>query len=72
MIIARPKNGEPDLLSGNERCALRFVALNGRELVTLQPPQEGWTHDALDAVPWPMDSPWDAFLGNQWIGSSEV
>lgn len=74
MIVARPqKAGEPDLLVGQQRCALRFATLTGnQELEVHQPPKEGWTHDALDAVTLPKGEPWNAFLGTQWVGSSEI
>lgn len=74
MIVARPqKAGEPDLLVGQERCSLRITTLAGnQELAALQPPQEGWTHDALESVALPKDSAWNAFLGVRWVGSSEI
>ena len=74
MIVACPvSRDEPDLLIGNERYALRFISLTGdHELASYQPPKEGWTHDALNAVSLPKDAPWNAFLGTQWIGSSEI
>lgn len=73
MIVARPVGSEPDLLTGNERCVLRFVTSNAKqELATVNPPQDGWTHAALDAITRPTGESWDAFLGAQWIGSSEI
>ena len=74
MIVARPQTaGEPDLLAGQERCVLRFTTLTGnQDLSAHQPPQEGWTHDALEAVSLPKGEPWSAFLGTQWVGSSEI
>lgn len=74
MIVVRPKKvGEPDLLVGLERCPLRFVTLTGnQELAALQPPPEGWTHEVLEAVALPKSAAWNAFLGAQWVGSSEI
>lgn len=73
MIVVRPfKAGEPDLLPGNQAQPLRFVTLGGdRELARVPAPAGGWTHAALEACTCPADA-WDAFLGVQWIGSSEV
>lgn len=75
MIVCRPVNSnEPDLLIGHERDQLRFVAVADAERVLLRvdPPLAGWTHDALEAAEWPQADAWNAFLGAQWIGSSEV
>lgn len=73
-IVARPiKPFESDLLIGHERCTLRFVTPpGGHDLQANHPPQGGWTHDALEAVVPPTVEPWDAFLGTQWVGSSEI
>lgn len=74
MIVARPiKPFEADLLIGHEHCTLCFVtAPGGKILPASNPPQGGWTHDALEAVVPPTVEPWDAFLGNQWVGRSEI
>lgn len=73
MIVSRPiAPGEEDLLKGNERSDLKFTSvLNGSELSSHKPPDKGWTHHAVEAVAKPTEA-WDAFLGSQWIGSSEV
>ncbi|QPS78358.1 MULTISPECIES: hypothetical protein [Delftia] len=74
MIVARPESdAESDLLSGHEHCVFRFVTGAGdHQLAAHQPPKAGWTHDALDAIVVPKAEPWDAFLGAQWVGSSEI
>ncbi|WP_018984049.1 hypothetical protein [Salinimonas chungwhensis] len=75
MIVARAINEkEPDLLVGYETLNLIIKDLGG-EVVTELPPADGiWTHDALELVDYDKHSPfgWDAYLGDQWIGSSEV
>ena len=73
MIISRPLNPrEPDLLPGNETKPLRFLAPDGSQLSEVQAPAGGWTHDGLEAAVQPDAEPWDAFLGDAWIGSSEL
>jgi hypothetical protein len=75
MIVARPNTAkEPDLLTGHESEALRYVAMDGQELATIPAPASGWTHDALERVrpAIPEGEAWDAFLGTQWVGRSEL
>ncbi len=75
MIVARSMSpAEPDLLLGHEFTALRILDLDGVEQISYQPPLEGWSHSALECMDYDSVSPdgWDAYLGQQWIGSSEV
>lgn len=73
MIVAKPIHpAEPDLLAGNENQDLRFMSTAGVELAKLAPPHGGWTHEALQAARHPIDDAWDAYLGAQWVGSSEL
>lgn len=73
MIVSRPHNtAEPDLLKGFEHKPLRFVSAEGREISVKYPPPTGWTHDRLEQAEQPKGRSWDAFLGTQWIGSSEI
>ncbi|TOH16472.1 hypothetical protein [Vibrio parahaemolyticus] len=75
MIVSRSKHPhEPDLLAGHEFMPLRIVDLDGVEVVQLSAPNGGWRHDTLECVDYGSMSPdgWDAYLGAQWIGSSEV
>lgn len=70
-LVARPKTPmEHDLLQGNESLPLHFTH-NGQVLLSLPCPPQGWTHETLEAVSAP-GACWDAFLGDQWIGSSEI
>jgi len=74
MLVCRPlyKN-ESDLLIGNESQTLIIKDLDGVVIRSIYPPKSGWTHDLLDRVVSYMGfSIWDAYLGAQWIGSSEV
>lgn len=75
MIVARPcRSHEPDLLIGREFEPLIIQDLAGVECVRYAPPNNGWTHTALECVDYFSVSPdgWEAYLGTQWIGSSEV
>ncbi len=76
MIVARPIKNEPDLLTGNENSPLIITDLCDQIKNTLEAPEDGWTHDKLEAINYDNISPcgWEAYLGNKgnWIGSSEV
>ncbi|MEZ9455893.1 hypothetical protein AB4586_19540 [Vibrio sp. 10N.222.49.E4] len=75
MIVARPLSpAEPDLMEGRTLDPLRILSLEGVEMVQYHAPKSGWTHDALECVDYFSVSPdgWDAYLDEQWIGSSEV
>ncbi|WP_299143618.1 hypothetical protein [uncultured Vibrio sp.] len=75
MIVARSLSpAEPDLIEGQALAPLRIVSLEGEDVVQYLAPKGGWTHDALECVDYFSVSPdgWDAYLGEQWIGSSEV
>lgn len=72
MIITRPLlTNEADLLVGNECEQLRFTSDDGAILICIDAPRTGWRHDQIETIP-PPPSPWDAWLGKTWIGSSEV
>lgn len=72
MIITRPIfPNETDLLVGNEKEQLRFTSDDGAILVGVDAPRSGWRHVQIEMVPTP-PSPWDAWLGSTWIGSSEI
>ena len=80
-IVSRSiKPCEPDLLLGNEKGMLIVRTLEATSFIEVEPPQGGWTHDALDhAVKHPdvlnflsANGGADAYLGSDWIGSTEV
>lgn len=65
---------ESDLLIGHETDELIIKSIEGELMETIQPPKDGWTHDSLESLYISQYSPngWDAYLGTQWIGSSEI
>jgi len=70
-LVARPvRSGERDLLHGNELQTLYFKT-GGQVLHCVPAPAGGWTHEALQSVAQPADC-WDAYLGDEWVGSSEI
>lgn len=75
MIVARAINqNEKDLLIGFETKQLTIKSLDKKVVVNITPTNGFWSHDALEAVDYDKHSPlgWEAYLGAQWIGSSEV
>ncbi|HAS6097504.1 TPA: hypothetical protein I7145_23125 [Vibrio vulnificus] len=74
MIVARPLNDhEPDLLVGFERQPLVVKDLDGKEIYRIDAPDNGWSHDVLESIDfYSISTQWDAYLGEQWVGSSEV
>ncbi|PYD36569.1 hypothetical protein [Serratia plymuthica] len=74
-IVAQPINAkEPDLLIGNENKPLKIQDLSGKVLNSITPDGRGWTHAQLLAINIDSMAPegWDAYLGDEWIGSSEI
>lgn len=75
MIVAQPINEkEPDLLIGNENKGLTIQDLAGKVLASIRPDSTGWTHAKLLEIDIDSMAPegWDAYLGDEWIGSSEI
>lgn len=75
MIITRTTNEtENNLLIGFEKEQLRIVCMDDKEDILIAPLNGFWTHDALAEIDYDDHSPfgWDAYLGEQWIGSSEI
>ncbi|WP_097103323.1 hypothetical protein [Serratia sp. JKS296] len=75
MIVAKPiSSKEPDLLAGNEQKILVINGLSGAVLASIKPDSTGWTHDQLLAIDIDSMAPegWDAYLADNWIGSSEI
>lgn len=79
LIAEAVRAGEPDLLAGNERATFCLKDLSGTVLTEIAP-QVAWTHAALFAL---VDSAEiieqvkqsggaDAYVGNVWIGGTEV
>lgn len=75
MIIVRPiNNREPDILIGLESLTLKITDLEGNEVTQIMASNGHWTYDALESIDFDDYSPegWNAYLGTNWIGSSEV
>lgn len=77
MLVSRPVYlHEPDLLQGHEEDDLCVYSLDGNLLMRQAAPVTGWTHEKLDGLDQVLINQfpdgWDAWLGGQWVGSSEV
>jgi inactivated superfamily I helicase len=73
MIIARAFSVEPDLLIGNETQDLIFYLGDSDEVIKrMKTPESGWTHNLLDYSYQDIDDEWEAYLGEVWVGSSEI
>lgn len=74
--VARPTSAkEPDLLHGNEDKPLIVKDLEKVEVMRFTPPDTGWTHDTIEATAIPEHvyfAGCDFYLGDNWIGSTEV
>ncbi|MDN0082367.1 hypothetical protein QU487_06320 [Crenobacter sp. SG2305] len=78
-VIARPiRHGEPDLLIGRENEALSVKGPTG-DVVYSVSPSAPWTHDSIvqalshaDVVRAVNGDVADAYLGDVWIGSTEL
>lgn len=77
MLITDTRPGETDLLSGREFDALELRTLTGQVLTRIDA-QGPWTHDklvaAVEANRTLIDDAYgaDYYLGEQWVGSTEV
>jgi hypothetical protein len=71
-FITDVREGEPDILSAVSGKPLSIRDENG--VIAEHPaPADGWTHDALEAKAWvATESAVEAYLGEVWVGSSEV
>jgi hypothetical protein len=75
MIITRALNkGEKDLLIGFENEQLTIKCMDDKADIVIEPVDGFWTHEALEFIDYNKHSPsgWDAYLGEKWIGSSEI
>lgn len=78
-IITDRRKGEPEILSSYSNLNLMIKDTDGRLLFISEPPIGGWTTDLLssavlhdDIVHLAQYMALDAFLGEQWVGSTEV
>ncbi|MDG2713689.1 hypothetical protein P7M00_25175, partial [Vibrio parahaemolyticus] len=73
-FVTDQRPGEPDILAGNEQSDLILTDLEGKELKRIKPTAP-WTHETLSMLT--ISSEWarmgvEAYLGKQWVGSTEV
>lgn len=75
-FITDTRPGEMEILTpDNALKTLRIVhGDHGQLLFMSEAPQDGWTHEKLCALELPLgDLLWaDAYLGDEWVGSTEV
>lgn len=68
--------GEPDILQAVRGESLQVYDLDGGLIGTIPAPADGWGHDALECqaerLALKTRDGADAYLGSQWVGSTEV
>lgn len=68
--------GEPDILRPVKREPLKVYCLGGSLIETIPAPAGGWTHERLECQAKELTPKTrggaDAFLGEQWVGGTEV
>jgi len=65
--------GETDILTEFRHCTLSIRDCRGAEILSMCAPQDGWTHELLCRIqPQDHNDVAEAYLGTQWIGSTEV
>lgn len=71
--ITDQRLGEPDILTPVKHSRLIIKSLEGHEIYSQEAPDDGWTHERLSKVqPEGMQYGADAYLENEWIGSTEI
>lgn len=79
--ITRPTQAnETDLLIGLEFDTLKVVDLDGKFILQVSAPVDGWTHDILESTDERLvkllkaigHSAFDLHLGEEWVGSTEI
>ncbi|MEZ8862550.1 hypothetical protein [Vibrio sp. 10N.247.311.51] len=76
-ITGRLNGHEPDFLTAVKTNTLCLISMDGQLLATRDAPLSGWTHESLCQTNELAQSEWafcgvDAYLGDQWVGSSEI
>ena len=74
-IITRPtSSNEIDLLLGHEFETLTIMDLDGNSVLKVKAPFQGFEHRHLETFDYDYHAAygWNAYLGEVWIGSSEV
>ena len=75
MIIARPINqNECDILIGHETKTLIIKDLSDEIVKLIEPISGFWSYDSLESIDYDKYTPhgWNAYLGDNFIGSSEI
>ena len=75
-LVTDRRSGERDILTPVKHEPLQVRTLDGDSVLSLDPPGEGWTHRRLcetvrEHEALTRDGA-DAYLGSEWIGSTEV
>jgi len=71
--VTDQRTGEPDILTPLRFATLVIRDLQGATLNTVNAPENGWTHEILCVVQPPeIREGAEAYLNEQWIGSTEV
>lgn len=77
-VVTDQRPGEPDILTDFKHQNLIFKGHCG-PTTEVQPPKEGWSHETIVREVERFNEKavvrydvWDAYLGEQWIGSTEV
>lgn len=68
---------EPDILTECKHQNLLVMSLEGQQLALIIAPREGWSHERLCDLNACFPPQWtvcgaEAYLGQQWVGSTEV
>lgn len=76
-FITNQLNDEKDILTPVMTRPLLILSTEGQLLARFDSPATGWTHHALCQMNIVFEPAWsfcgaDAYLGEQWVGSSEV
>lgn len=76
-IVTDQRPGEPDILTPAKHYPL-VLSVNGKSVASCPAPANGWEHETLQAtvdelcVYLSAAGVTDAYLGGEWVGSSEV
>ena len=72
-FITDVRPGEPDILSDLADKELIITDIDSVEVTRISPPPSGGTHELLEQhSEHEHGGPLDAYLGSDWVGSSEV
>ena len=75
-FISEVLDGETDILRNFKNETLEFYSLEGDLIKKIEAPRGGWSHERLNDVAAKnreaTSNGADAYLGRQWVGSTEV